>query len=87
MDHNDMDDAIPLDRDDINGLYSLAEWFYSFPNDDYKGDALFIEDVISKVAPLVREVENLNRELTKQRNIYRELLAGFEQLQKERGTL
>ena len=84
---NDIDDPIPLDSDDIAGLRSIAEWFSSFPNDDYKADGLFLEDVISKVAPLVREVENLNRELTKQRNIYRELLAGFEQLQKERETL
>lgn len=80
----EIDDPIPLDRGDIYGLYSIAEWFSSFPNDDYKGDALFIEDVVAKVAPLVREVENLNMELTKQRSIYRELLAGFEQLKKER---
>lgn len=84
MDNNDIDDPIPLDRDDINGLYSLAEWFYSFPNDDYRGDALFLEDIVAKVAPLVREVESLNIELTKQRNLYRELMAGFEQLKQER---
>jgi hypothetical protein len=81
---NDIDDPIPLDRHDIDGLYSIAEWFRSFPNDDYKGDALFLEDVVAKVAPLVREVDRLNMELTKQRSIYRELLAGFEQLQRER---
>lgn len=81
---DDIDDPIPLDRDDIAGLRSIAEWFSGFPNDDYKGDGLFIEDIISKVAPLVREIESLNMELTKQRSIYRELLAGFEQLQQER---
>lgn len=81
---DDIDDPIPLDSDDIAGLRSIAEWFSGFPNDDYKADVLFLEDVIAKVAPLVREVENLNMELTKQRNLYRELLAGFEQLQRER---
>lgn len=82
MDHND---ELPLDRHDLDQLQSIADWFREFPNDDYHADALFLEDVISKVAPLVREVERLNMEITKQRNIYHDLLAGFEQLKQERG--
>jgi hypothetical protein len=66
------------------GYIAWQNGFRSFPNDDYKGDALFLEDVVAKVAPLVREVDRLNMELTKQRSIYKELLAGFEQLQRER---
>lgn len=81
---NDIDDPIPLDSDDIDTLRNMADWFRSFNNDDYLMDACFLDDVLCKVAPLVREVENLNMELTKQRSIYRELLAGFEQLKQER---
>ena len=57
MDHND---ELPLDRHDLDQLQNIAYWLYSFPNDDYRADALFLEDVISKVAPLVREVGRLN---------------------------
>lgn len=38
-----------IDRYDIDRLRSIADWLASFPNDDYKDDALFIEDVISKI--------------------------------------
>lgn len=39
-----------LDHDDIEHLRGIAEYFRGFPNnDDHQADALFIEDVISKV--------------------------------------